>query len=39
MKILKANINNLKEIQKLNLVLFEKEFNDYDNTLNLERSF
>lgn len=33
--IKKATIDNLKDIQELNHQLFEKEFTDFDNTLNL----
>lgn len=33
--IRKANINDLKEIQNLNNLLFELEYNNYDNTLKL----
>lgn len=37
--IKKATINNLKDIQELNHRLFEKEFTDFDNTLNLDWTF
>lgn len=33
--IRKANINDLKEIQNLNNLLFELEYNNYDDTLKL----
>lgn len=37
--IKKATINDLKDIQRLNRELFEKEFTDFDNTLNLDWAF
>jgi ribosomal protein S18 acetylase RimI-like enzyme len=36
--IKKANINNLKDIQNLNLMLFEKEYKEFDNTLDCKWS-
>lgn len=38
-KIQKATIENLKDIQELNLLLFEKEYEEYDKTLNLNWTF
>ena len=38
-KIKLATIEDLKDIQKLNLMLFEKEYNEYDKTLNREWTF
>ncbi|MCD4762088.1 GNAT family N-acetyltransferase [bacterium] len=38
-KIKSATIGDLEEIQKLNLMLFEKEYNEYDKTLNCEWVF
>ncbi|MEA2064723.1 MAG: GNAT family N-acetyltransferase [Patescibacteria group bacterium] len=38
-KIKFATIENLKDIQKLNLMLFKKEFDEYDKTLNCEWTF
>ncbi|MBI4116686.1 GNAT family N-acetyltransferase [Candidatus Pacearchaeota archaeon] len=37
--IRKATIEDLEDIQKLNLQLFEKEYNEYDKTLNLRWTF
>jgi ribosomal protein S18 acetylase RimI-like enzyme len=34
MKIKRATIKNLKDVQKLNLILFKKEYKEYDKTLN-----
>ena len=39
MKIRKATIGDLKKIQELNLLLFEKEKEDYDKLLNLDWTF
>jgi len=39
MKLRKAVIGDLKEIQKLNLMLFEKEKGEYDNFLDLNWTF
>ncbi|MCK4745306.1 GNAT family N-acetyltransferase [Candidatus Parcubacteria bacterium] len=38
-KIKFATIENLKDIQKLNLMLFKKEYYEYDKTLNCEWTF
>lgn len=38
-KIKLATIKNLKDIQKLNLMLFKKEYAEYDKTLNCEWTF
>jgi len=38
-KIQKATIEDLKDIQKLNLLLFEKEYCNYDKKLNLGWTF
>jgi len=38
-KIQKATINNLKDIQELNLALFKKEYGEFDNTLNCNWPF
>lgn len=38
-KIKKAEIENLKDIQKLNLMLFEKEKEEFDPTLNCNWTF
>jgi ribosomal protein S18 acetylase RimI-like enzyme len=38
-KIRKADIDDLKDIQKLNLMLFKKEYDEYDKLLNLEWTF
>ena len=37
--IKEATIENLKDIQDLNLALFKKEHNEYDDTLNLNWTF
>ena len=34
-----ADINDIYEIQRMNKLLFEKEYNEYDDTLNLEWTF
>lgn len=39
MKIRKATINDLKRIQELNFLLFEKEKKEYDKFLNLDWTF
>lgn len=39
MKIRKATIKDLKEIQRLNLLLFEKEYEEYDKYLDLNWTF
>jgi len=38
-KIRKATLKDLEEMQKLNLMLFEKEYNEYDKTLNKNWTF
>lgn len=38
-KIKKAKIENLKDIQKLNLLLFKKEYKTYDKLLDLKWTF
>jgi ribosomal protein S18 acetylase RimI-like enzyme len=38
-KIQKATIENLEDIQKLNLMLFEKEYREYDKCLNCDWTF
>lgn len=38
-KIKSATIEDLKDIQKLNLMLFEKEYKEYDKTLSCEWTF
>ncbi|MDD5181782.1 MAG: GNAT family N-acetyltransferase [Candidatus Nanoarchaeia archaeon] len=38
-RIRKATVKELEVIQKLNLMLFEKEHKEYDSTLNLEWTF
>ena len=38
-KIKSATIEDLKDIQRLNLMLFEKEYKEYDKTLNCEWTF
>jgi ribosomal protein S18 acetylase RimI-like enzyme len=38
-KIRQATIKDLKDIQKLNYLLFKKEYNDYDKSLNLGWTF
>jgi hypothetical protein len=38
-KIRKATIKDLKEVQKLNLLLFQKEYKEYDKFLNLNWTF
>jgi hypothetical protein len=37
--IRQATINDLKDIQSLNLLLFKKEQKEYDITLNTERTY
>ena len=39
MEIRKAVIGDLKRIQELNLMLFEKEYREYDEMLNLDWTF
>ena len=39
MKVRRANIDDLKKIQDLNLMLFEKEYKEYDKLLNLNWTF
>ena len=34
-----ATLENLKDVQKLNLLLFEKEYDEYDKLLNLNWTF
>ena len=38
-KIKSATIDNLKNIQKLNLILFKKEYNEFDKTLNCDWTY
>ena len=38
-RIKSATIKDLKDIQKLNLMLFEKEYKEYDKTLNCKWTF
>jgi len=38
-KIQKATMENLKDIQELNLLLFKKEYKEYDKTLDLDWTF
>ena len=38
-KIKSATIEDLKRVQELNLMLFEKEYAEFDNTLNCEWTF
>ena len=38
-KIKPATLKNLKDIQKLNLILFKKEHKEFDNTLNCKWTF
>ncbi|MCA9459949.1 MAG: GNAT family N-acetyltransferase [Nanoarchaeota archaeon] len=38
-EIRKATLNDLKKVQELNLLLFEKEHEDYDSLLNLNWTF
>ena len=38
-KIKSATIKDLKEIQRLNQMLFEKEYKEFDNTLNCKWAF
>ena len=38
-QIIPASLQHLKEIQKLNKMLFEKEYREYDKRLNLEWTF
>jgi hypothetical protein len=35
----KATIKDLKKIQELNLMLFEKEYDEYDKTLNVDWTY
>ena len=37
--IKKAEIQDLKRVQELNLELFKKEYKEYDNLLNLDYTF
>ncbi len=39
LEIKPATIDNLKDIQALNLLLFKKEYEEFDNTLNREWTF
>ena len=39
MEVRKAVVGDLKRVQELNLLLFEKEFGEYDNSLSLDWTF
>ena len=39
MEIRKATLDDLKDIQKLNLLLFEKEYKEYDKLLDKDWTF